>query len=135
MSNVLHRRFLVVEFDFKPTDKQGNPTIWVPLLELWNAHGMTAMDAQAALILRIMEHGPLAMVTFSGSSSLHSWFYCEGEPEHVGSPFHQFMSDVATLGADTQLFTASQFARMPMGRRATGELQTIHYLNLSIITH
>jgi hypothetical protein len=92
-----------------------------------------ARDAQAALILRLMECGPLVMVTFSGSASLHAWFYCQGESEEVGSPLHQFMSDVATLGADTQLFTASQFARMPMGRRAIGEEQTVHYLNFNSI--
>jgi hypothetical protein len=133
LNNVLHRRFVVVEFDFSPTDKQGNGTIWVPLIDLWKAHGMSTLDAQAALILRLMEIGPLVMVTFSGSKSLHSWFYCEGEPEHVGLPLHQFMSDVAMLGADTQLFTASQFARMPMGRRATGDQQTVHYLNFNAI--
>ncbi len=133
LSNVLHRCFLVVEFDFKPTDKQGNPTIWVPLLELWNAHGMTALDAQAALIFYLlMKVAPLAMVTFSGSCSLHSWWYCEGESEHVGSPLHNFMEWAATLGADTALFCPSQFARMPSGKRQTGELQTVHYLNLNI---
>ena len=133
LSNVLHRRFLVTEFDFKPTDKQGNPSKWVPLLDLWKAHGMTALDAQAALILRLMEHGPLVMVTFSGSASLHAWWYCEGEPEHVGSPLHRFMSGAATLGADTALFNPSQFARMPMGRRQSGEEQTVHYLNFNNI--
>jgi hypothetical protein len=131
LSNVLHRRFLVTEFDFKPTDKQGNPTIWVPLLELWKAHGMTVLDAQAALILFLMKRGPLAMVTFSGSASLHAWWYCEGEPEHVGSPLHKFMVGAATLGADTALFCPSQFARMPLGKRQTGELQTVHYLNFT----
>jgi hypothetical protein len=93
---------------------------------------MTTLDAQAALILRLMEHGPLVMVTFSGSASLHAWFYCEREPEHVGSPLHKFMVGAATLGADTALFCPSQFARMPMGKRQTGELQTIHYLNFTL---
>src|SRR5258708_12309741 len=86
LSNVLHRRFLVTEFDFKPVRPDAvTPTIWVPLIELWKAHGMTVLDAQAALILFLMERGPLSMVTFSGSSSLHAWWHCEGEPEHVGS--------------------------------------------------
>ncbi len=132
LSNVLHRRFLVTEFDFKPVKPDGvTPTIWVPLIDLWKANGMTVLDAQAALILFLMDRGPLAMVTFSGSSSLHAWWYCEGEPEHVGSPFHKFMVGAATLGADTALFCPSQFARMPMGKRQTGELQTVHYLNLT----
>jgi len=136
LSNVLHRRFLVTEFDFKPVKPDGvTPTIWVPLLELWKAHGMTVLDAQAALILFLMDRGPLAMVTFSGSSSLHAWWYCEREPEHVGSPFHKFMVGAATLGADTALFCPSQFTRMPMGKRQTGELQTVHYLNFTHIKH
>jgi hypothetical protein len=131
LDNLLHRRYLVLEFNFKPMDKQGSPTIWAPLVNLWKAHGMTTLDAQAALILRLMEHGPLVMVTFSGSASLHAWFYCEREPEHVGSPIHRFMSGAATLGADTALYCPSQFARMPLGKRQTGELQTVHYLNFT----
>jgi len=134
LSNVLHRRFLVTEFDFKPVRPDGvTPTIWVPMLNLWKSYGMTVLDAQAALILFLMDRGPLAMVTFSGSSSLHAWWYCEGELEHVGNPFHKFMVGAATLGADTALFCPSQFARMPLGKRQTGEQQTIHYLNLNII--
>ena len=134
LSNVLHRRFLVTEFDFKPVKPDGiTPTIWVPLLELWKAHGMTVLDAQAALILFLMGRGPLAMVTFSGSASLHAWWYCEGESEHEGSRLHNFMVWASALGADTALFCPSQFARMPMGKRQTGEQQTIHYLNLNII--
>ena len=132
LSNVLRRRFLVTEFDFKPVKPDGvTPTKWVPLLELWKAQGMTALDAQAAIILFLMPHAPLAMVTFSGSASLHAWWYCEGEPEHTGSQLHKFMSGAAALGADTALFCPSQFARMPLGKRQTGELQTVHYLNLT----
>jgi hypothetical protein len=43
------------------------------------------------------------------------------------------MKNAAVLGADTALFTASQFARMPLGTRATGEQQTIHYLDFSTL--
>src|SRR5258706_583936 len=65
LSNVLHSRYLVTEFDFKPVRPDGvTPTIWAPLIELWKAHGMTVLDAQAALILFLMDRGPLAMVTF-----------------------------------------------------------------------
>src|SRR6202040_971527 len=85
LSNVLHRRFLVVEFDFKPTNKQGNPTIWVPLINLWKTHGMSVQDACAAIVMRLAQHGPLAMVVFSGNISLHAWWYCVGEDEHEGS--------------------------------------------------
>src|SRR5258707_1044153 len=98
------------------------------LLRAWDV-----LDALAALIFYLlMKVAPLAMVTFSGSCSLHSWWYCEGESEHVGSPLHNFMEWAATLGADTALFCPSQFARMPSGKRQTGELQTVHYLNLNI---
>jgi len=48
---------------------------------------------------------------------------------------HKFMVGVATLGADTALFCPSQFARMPLGKRQTSELQTVHYLNFKHIKH
>lgn len=129
-SNVLYRRFLVTEFDFKPVKPDGvTPTFWVPLINLWQSYGMTTLDAQAALILRLMEHGPLVVVTFSGSSSLHAWWYCEGEPEHEGSRLHKFMRYAAMLGADTATYTLSQFVRMPGGTRPDGRKQTVHYLD------
>jgi hypothetical protein len=73
---------------------------------------------------------PLVMVTFSGTKSLHAWWYCAGEPEHEGSRLHQFMSDAARLGADPATFTASQFVRMPAATRIdTGAKQTVHFLD------
>jgi hypothetical protein len=133
LDNVKVRRFLVVEFDFKPVTRAGEPSKWSQIVRTWQDHGMTALDAQAALILFLIGQGPLVMVTFSGSSSLHSWWFCEGEPEHEGSRLNRFMRNAALLGADTALFTASQFARMPLGTRKTGEQQTIHYLNFGTL--
>ncbi len=135
LSNVLHRRFLVTEFDFKPTDKQGNPTIWAPLIDLWQVHGMTVQDACAAIIMHLAQvPAPLVMVVFSGSTSLHAWWYCEGESEEDGSPLNKFMRYAAALGADTGTYTLSQFVRMPGGVRDNGRKQTVHYLNTKEIT-
>jgi hypothetical protein len=129
LSNTGPRRFLVTEFDFKSTNKQGNPTIWVPLINLWKAHGMSVQDACAAIVMRLAQHGPLAMVVFSGNISLHAWWYCAGEEESEGSRLHRFMQYAASLGADTATYTRSQFVRMPGATRPDGRKQTVHYLD------
>jgi hypothetical protein len=129
LSNTGPRRFLITEFDFKPTDKQGNPTIWSPMIELWKSHGITVQDASAAILLHLMPYGPLAIVVYSGSVSLHGWWYCAGEDESEGSRLHGFMQYAASLGADTATYTRSQLVRMPGATRPDGRKQTIHYLN------
>jgi hypothetical protein len=129
----MRRRFLVVEFDFKPLKDNGERTWCADLIDTWTRYGMTALDAQAALIMHLSAFGPLAMVTFSGGKSLHAWFYCQGQDESEGSGLRRFMRYAARLGADTALYRPSQFARMPLGRRQSGEIQTIHFLNFNSI--
>jgi hypothetical protein len=131
LSNTGPRRFLITEFDFKPTDKQGNPTIWVPLLDLWKSYGMTAQDAAAAIILHLAQYGPVVMVVFSGNVSLHGWWLASGESEEEGSRLNQFMRYAATLGADTATYARSQFVRMPGAIRPDGRKQTVHFLDFN----
>ena len=129
LSNTGPRRFLVTEFDFKPVNKQGNPTIWVPLINLWQSHGMTVQDACSAIVMHLAQYGPLVMVVFSGNISLHAWWYCSGEPEDEGSKLNKFMQYAAVLGADSATYTRSQFVRMPGATRPHGRKQTVHYLD------
>lgn len=84
------------------------------------------LDEQAALLLHLADLEPLACVVHSGNKSLHGWFYCAGAPED--SVRHFFRYAVA-LGADSALWTRSQFARMPDGRRDTGQRQVCYFLN------
>src|SRR5262249_50879954 len=57
LENTGARQFLVVEFD------------------------TGTMDEHAALFLHLGERAPLALVVFSGSKSLHGWFYCAAAGE------------------------------------------------------
>jgi hypothetical protein len=57
----------------------------------------------------------LAAVVFSGSRSLHAWFFCEGEPEEK---LFKFMTLAVSLGADSRMWLRSQFCRVPDGRRS-----------------
>jgi hypothetical protein len=136
LSNTGPRRFLVTEFDFKRVKPDGvTPTIWVPLIDLWESRGITAQDAAAAIILHLVAiPAPLVMVVYSGSVSLHAWWLTAGVSEEEGSRLKKFMRYAAWLGADTQTYTRSQFVRMPNAVRETGTKQTVHYLDFKHLT-
>jgi hypothetical protein len=102
LSNTGPRRFLVCEFD-----------------------GGT-VDEQAALILHLGSYAPLVCAPHSGGKSLHSWFFCAGQPEDKVLRFFRY---AVSLGADPATWTRSQFVRMPDGRRDNGKRQTVFYLN------
>ena len=89
-ANTGPRRFIVCDFDIKPTDRNGNPSIYSGLIERWETRHVTIQDACAALIEYLAEHGPLVMVVFSGNLSLQAWFFCEGEDESPHCPFRAF---------------------------------------------
>jgi hypothetical protein len=109
------RRWLVIECDFKKEDDCGNPTIWAPLIEEWAKAGLTVKDASARILRHLTERQyPLVMVVDSGGKSLHGWFWVKDEPE---SKVRAFMSEAATLGADTHLYVMCQWARFPGGYR------------------
>jgi hypothetical protein len=105
------RRFIVVEgdkIDGKPIPK----------------------DTQAAILLHLAERAALALVVDSGGKSLHGWFYCQGADE---MKLRRFFSYAVTLGADSGLWTRSQFARMPDGTRNNGKRQPILFFNPEVI--
>lgn len=112
------RRWLVIECDFNKTNDAGEPTIWKPLIERWEAHGLTVHDAGARILRHLAKDPfPLAMVVDSGGKSLHGWFWVKDAPETPGSPLRAFMTEAAALGADTQLYTKCQWVRFPGGYR------------------
>jgi len=102
LSNTGDRRFLVVEFD------DGT------------------LDEQAAILHHLRTKFPLTLVVFSGSKSLHGWFYVQRSNEHH---IREFFSYACKLGADPATWTKSQFVRIPNGKRKSGERQTVHYFN------
>ena len=56
----------------------------------------------------------VAAIVFSGSKSLHGFFFCEGQPEEK---LHRFFKYATSLGADPRTWLRSQFVRLPEGRR------------------
>ena len=93
-ANTGPRRFLIVEFD------------------------RGTLNQQAAILWHLAGYAPLALVVFSGSKSLHGWFFCAGQPE---DSLKRFFDYAHSLGADSRLWSRSQFVRMPDGMRSDGK--------------
>lgn len=106
LSNTGPRRFLICEFD---TGTQ---------------------DEQAALLHHLGSYAPMVCVVHSGNKSLHGWFLVHGQPE---AKVRKFFRYAVQLGADKQLWTPSQFVRMPDGVRENGNRQTVWYLNFNCL--
>ena len=106
LDNTGSRRFVIVEFD------------------------TGTKDEHAAILLHLAERAPLALAVFSGSKSLHGWFYCSGVAEPTVLAF--FRSAVA-LGADRATWTRCQLVRMPDGLRDSGNRQTVYYFRPEVV--
>jgi hypothetical protein len=133
-ANTGPRRNIVVEFDITKLDKAGKPTQWAPLIDRWEAAGITVKDAMAALIWHLKQTGPLVCVVDSAGKSLHAWFYCAGESEEPGSKLRKFFEYAVAIGADPATWTRSQFVRMPDGKRDNGKRQTVLYFDRDVAT-
>lgn len=106
------RRFLVLDFDFKPDECPESAALFAEI----EASGRTVKDLCAAVGYRLAEaegRSP-ALVVDSGGKSLHFWFRVEGESEPA---VHLLLTSAARLGADPALWTPSQLARLPGGIR------------------
>jgi hypothetical protein len=126
LSNTGPRRFLIVEFDFAPSNSPEEAR----LLRRFAAEGRDVRDLCAALLLHLAEKAPLALAVYSGGKSLHGWFYCAGViEEKVGGLFRYAVS----LGADRANWNPSQFARMPDGSRENGTRQTVYFFNPAVV--
>jgi|SRR6516165_6266762 len=121
------RVYQVVEFDFAETDRTGKPTIWVPLIRCWKADCISLLDVSVALSYYLAKRLPSWLLFLSsGGKSGHSWFLVRGLPI---CEQRAFFAEAVRLGADPQLWTRSQFVRMPDGRRENGRRQTCFYFN------
>lgn len=126
LSNTGSRRFLIVEFDFDPSNSDEE----AHLLERLAAEGRDVRDLCAALLLHLAEEAPLALAVHSGGKSLHGWFYCPGVAEEQVWRFFRY---AVSVGADRANWTRSQFARMPDGLRENGRRQTVYFLNPEVL--
>jgi hypothetical protein len=121
------RVYLIVEFDFSPTDRNSKPTIYAALLAGWKADCISTLDACAALSSHLAKQLPSWLLFLSsGGKSGHSWFNVRGLPI---CEQRAFFTEAVRLGADPQLWTRSQFVRMPDGRRENGHRQTVFYFD------
>jgi len=87
-------------------------------------------DEQSAVLLHLAAIAPLVLAVHSGKKSIHGWFYCQGRSERR---LLEFMHRAVILGADRQLWTRSQFTRMPDGTRDNGNRQTVYFWNPGIL--
>ncbi|MHB1079510.1 MAG: hypothetical protein ACYC67_08905 [Prosthecobacter sp.] len=149
LDNTGRRRFLVVEFDFKPDVTECEASVAQSIANLgrasaqqlnnleksrlvagFNADGVTVLDMCAALIVSLSKLVKPALVVHSGGKSLHVWFYCEGVVENH---LRLFMDHAVSLGADKATWNRCQLVRMPGGLRNNGDgktvLQQIHYFD------
>jgi len=125
LENTGPRRFLVVEQD---------PTAWEGLDEESKSKYVDEHDYkthqlsnQATILTHLTMHVPLACAVFSGSKSLHGWFFVENLTESQQIRFFRYC---VQLGADPAMWTKCQFTRLPGGRRTPGlKHQTIHYID------
>ncbi len=102
LENTGARRFLVCEFD------------------------SGTVDEQSAILIHLASFAPMVLAVFSGGKSLHGWFLVAGQPEEKVSRFFRY---AVSLGADSAMWTRSQFARMPDGQRDNEKRQTVYFLN------
>jgi hypothetical protein len=83
-------------------------------------------DDHAALLIHLASFAPLVCAVHSGNKSIHGWFLVVGQPEEKVLRFFRY---AVSLGADSRLWTRSQFCRMPDGTRDNGRRQTVYFLN------
>jgi hypothetical protein len=106
LSNTGPRKFLVIEQD------------------------VGTQNEQAAVLAHLASRAPLVLAVFSGSKSIHGWFYCAGQTEER---LRSFMNYAVSLGADSATWTRSQFVRMPDGMREGGARQMVYFFNPEVL--
>ncbi len=88
-----------------------------------------SLDEQASLVGHLMQHGvKILMALFSGGKSIHSWVDLRGLNAEQREKLYAY---VAAIGADTRMFTISQFCRTPNAiRKENGAKQEVLMLNI-----
>jgi hypothetical protein len=128
LNNAGPRRFLPIEFDIAEfcRDKV-TPTVFAPLVREWRSKGISAKQAQAAIILYLMRNREPVLIVDSGGKSLHVWFYVKGTDEER---ITATMKHMVRIGADRVTHSRAQFVRMPSGTRWNdGKPQPTIYFN------
>jgi hypothetical protein len=128
------RTYLVIECDFARHNNDGTATEFLPLLEQWEADGISTLDACAAVAWHLGEQTridglPLTLFLHSGGKSGHAWFLAYGRNEQ--DELLPFMRCAHALGADPVTWCLSQFVRIPGGRRQNGRRQNVFYFDPS----
>jgi hypothetical protein len=88
----------------------------------------------AAILSYLGSKLPLVMMVFSGNKSLHGWF----KTSHVTDEnfVREFYQTAVSLGADSRMFSACQFTRLPMGTHpTTGRQQQVIHFNPENVYH
>lgn len=123
------RQYLVLETDFR---NDGPCGAMLMLAEL--SHGMSPLDVSACVIGYLSRVLPtLALVTFSGSKSLHAWFNVSAFDKDEAR-LKLFMEVAVKLGCDHATWSRCQLCRMPGGTRTgktpeENQAQPIYFFN------
>lgn len=126
-ANTGPRRFLVIEFDFKPAASATDAR----LAAIGARHGLHhTRDLCACLLRHLATMAPLALVVWSGGKSLQGWFPVIGQPEQVP---RDLFRRACLIGADRATWTPSQFIRVPYGQRDNGKIQAPIYFNPALL--
>jgi hypothetical protein len=122
-NNTGPRRFLVIEFDFKPEAS----TTDAHLAKIGARHGLLhTRDLCACLLHHLAAFAPLVLVVWSGGKSLQGWFPTIGASEEG---IRRLFGYACLIGADRATWTPSQFIRLPYGQRDNGKIQMPIYFN------
>ena len=70
------------------------------------------MEEHAAMLRFLARTLPLALIVYSGGKSLHGWFCVR---HRTDAEVRAFFADAIAMGADSRMFSACQFARLPAG--------------------
>ena len=89
-----------------------------------------SLDEQAAVIYKLASIRPLALVVFSGSKSVHAYFYVGALSERE---LREFQCLAVRLGGCTGPLNRCQLVRMPGGfNHSTKQLQEVLYFDPSV---
>lgn len=128
LDNTGPRWFLVVEFDFSPSDDAAGPILAAMAAE---TPPRRAPDLYAAILQYMLaQRAPLVLAVHSGGKSLHGWFPTHGADDESLKPF---FASACRLGADPATWTRCQLVRLPGGTRADGTHQQVLYFNPALV--
>lgn len=119
-SNVLERRFIVIECDF---DIENHPAVFRVISEM----RISVQDVCTTILTKLSETARPAMAVNSGGKSIHGWFPVLGASRRAQI---EFFRDACLLGADPQMAHTNQWTRFPTGiRENNNAVQAVEYFD------